>query len=228
MLIAALDPGKMHDSFGFVVIRVDEDSITVRAAREWKGRDYADVERTVAKYHLKHNFDHIVVVEQNNIGVHVIETLIRQYNLPIVAVFTSKNIKDNKKVMSAKTMDKNMMANYIATLMKHTDEDGNPDPKLKFPKNGSKDMKELERQVAIFAEHRTESGNVSYHASGQEHDDLAMALMLAVHIGRYYIRRDEDTEIKVFTKNIIEDYDDELGTGVPLGAVSKGRFVLMP
>ncbi len=228
MLIAALDPGKMKDSFGFVVIRVDEDSITVRAAREWKGRDYADVERTVAKYHLKHNFDHIVV-EQNSIGVHVVEVLIRQYNLPIVAVTTSKNLKDNKKIMSAKVMDKNMMANYIATLMKNTDEDGDPDPILKFPINGSRDMKELERQVAIFAEHRTESGDVSYHASGQEHDDLAMALMLAVHIGRYYIRKEEDTEIHVATKNISEDsYDDGLGTGVPLGAVSKGRFVLMP
>jgi len=228
MLIAALDPGKMKDSFGFVVIRVDEDSITVRAAREWKGRDYADVERTVAKYHLKHNFDHIVV-EQNSIGVHVIEVLKRQYNLPIVSVTTSKNLKDNKKIMSAKTMDKNQMANYIATLMKHTDEDGELDPLLKFPKNGGKDMKELERQVAIFAEHRTESGNVSYHATGSEHDDLAMALMLACHIGRYYIRREEDTNIHIATKNISDDsYDDGLGTGVPLGAIPKGRYVMMP
>ena len=77
MLIAACDPGKIHDSFGFVVIRVDDEVIHVRTARRWLGRDYTDVERTIAKFHMKHNFDH-VVVEQNSMGVHVVESLIRQ------------------------------------------------------------------------------------------------------------------------------------------------------
>ena len=219
LLIAACDPGKIRDSFGFVVIRVDEDDIKVRAVKRWLGRDYTDVERTIAKYHMKHNFDHIVV-EQNNTGIHVIEVLKRQYNLPVVAVVTSNNLKDNKKVASARVMDKNLMANYIAGLMM--------DHKIKFPASGGKDMKELERQIAIFAEHRTEAGNVAYYAPGNEHDDLAMALMLAIHIGKYYLRSDDDTAIHVASKPIIADDEDILGTGVPSGAILKEKYVIQP
>ena len=219
MLIAACDPGKIRDSFGFVVIRVDNDDIKVRAVKRWLGRDYTDVERTIAKFHLKHHFDHIVV-EQNNTGIHVIEVLKRKYNLPIVAVITSNNLKDNKKVASARVMDKNLMANYIAGLMK--------DHKIKFPASGGTDMRELERQIAIFAEHRTEAGNVAYYAPGNEHDDLAMALMLAIHIGKYYLRGDDATSIHAVSKPIIPPVDDLLGTGIPVGAILKGSYTRMP
>ena len=221
MLIAACDPGKIHDSFGFVVIRVDDKVIHVRTARRWLGRDYTDVERTIAKFHMKHNFDH-VVVEQNSMGVHVVESLIRQYNLPVISVTTSANLKDNKKIISARVMDKNQMALYIAKLMK--------DKLIKFPSGKkTKDLAELERQIAIFAEHRTESGKaLSYYAPGNEHDDLAMALMLAVHIGRYYLRNEDDTRIHAYSKPIMGEEEDLLGTGVPAGAISKGRFVLQP
>ena len=213
--------GKIRDSFGFVVIRVDKDSIVVRTARRWQGRDYTDVERTIAKYHLKHNFDHIVV-EQNNTGIHVIEVLKRQYNLPIISVTTSKDLKDNKKIISARVMDKNQMANYIATLMR--------DKKISFPRgNVSKDLRELERQIAIFAEHRTESGKgLSYYAPGQEHDDLAMAFMLAIHIAKYYLREDETSRIGAASKAIDYGEFDMLGSGIPEGGISKGRAVMMP
>ena len=221
MLIAACDPGKIRDSFGFVVIRVDKDDIVVRTARRWQGRDYTDVERTIAKYHLKHNFDHIVV-EQNNTGIHVIEILVRQYHLPIISVTTSKDLKDAKKIVSARVMDKNQMANYIATMMR--------DKKIKFPRgNMSKDLRELERQIAIFAEHRTESGKgLSYYAPGQEHDDLAMAFMLAIHIGRYYLREESETRIGAASKAIDYGEVDILGSGIPEGGISKGRAVMMP
>ena len=133
MLIAAGYPGKLSDSFAFVVIRVDKENIIVRAAKRWLGLEYTDVEQQIAKFHLKHNFDHIVI-EQNNTGIHVIEVLRRQYNLPIIPVTTTKNLKDNKKIMSARVMDKNMMAMYNANLMN--------DHKIKYPTTGSKAMKE--------------------------------------------------------------------------------------
>ena len=198
---------------------MNKDNITVRAAKRWLGVDYTDVEEQIAKFHLKHNFDHIVI-EQNNTGIHVIEVLRRQYNLPIIPVTTTKNLKDNKKIMSARVMDKNMMAMYIANLMN--------DNKIKFPPTGSKDMKELERQIAIFAEHRTEAGNVQYYAPGNEHDDLAMAFMLAIHIARYYMRN-EDTSIRVSSKRItLFDDEDILGSAIPAGSVLKGRSIVMP
>ena len=230
MLIAACDPGKIRDSFGFVVIRVNDDfPIEVRTAKRWHGRDYADVERTIAKFHLKHNFDHIVV-EQNNVGIHVVESLVKQYKLPIIAVTTSKDLKDNKKIIAARVMDKNQTSLYIAKLMKNTDEDGDLNPLIKFPRGQkSKDLRELERQVAIFAEHRTESGKgLSYYAPGQEHDDLAMAFMLAIHIAKYYLREDEETRIGAASKAIDYGEIDILGSGIPEGGISKGRAVVMP
>ena len=118
MLIAAGDPGKIRSSFAFVVIRVNEDDISVRAAKRWLNKDYTDVEREIAKYHMKHNFDHIVI-EQNNTGIHVIEVLNIQYNLPIISVVTSNNLKDNKKVASARLIDNNQMSNYIPNLIKN-------------------------------------------------------------------------------------------------------------
>ena len=66
MLIAACDPGKIRDSFAFVVIEPQADYFIVKAAKRWLGRDYMDIEKQIAKYHVKHNFDHIVV-EQNKI-----------------------------------------------------------------------------------------------------------------------------------------------------------------
>jgi len=38
----------------------------------------------------------------------------------------------------------------------------------------SEDMLELKRQIAIFTEHKTEAGSISYYAPGSEHDDGVM------------------------------------------------------
>ena len=62
-----------------------------------------------------------------------------------------------------------------------------------FPidENYSPDMLELKRQIAIFAEHKTESGSVSYYAPSSEHDDGVMALMINIQKVKQYLNLGE-------------------------------------
>ena len=54
--------------------------------------------------------------------------------------------------------------------------------------NCSADMLELKRQIAIFAEHKTEAGSVSCYAPGSEHDDGVMALMINIQKVKQYLK----------------------------------------
>ena len=48
-------------------------------------------------------------------------------------------------------------------------------------------MKELEDQIALYAEKTTEAGGVNYFAPGDELDDLTKALMIAVFAARPFM-----------------------------------------
>ena len=50
---------------------------------------------------------------------------------------------------------------------------------IEFPPNPTVQMQELESQMSIFTEHKTESGNIDYFAPGDEYDNLVKSLMIA-------------------------------------------------
>lgn len=79
-------------------------------------------------------------------------------------------------------MDKNENVKWFLNM--------NAEHRIIFPvdKNCSPDMLELKRQIAIFAEHKTEAGSVSYYAPGSEHDDGVMALMINIQKVKQYLR----------------------------------------
>lgn len=168
--IAGLDPGKHLDAFAFVGTEVTEGVMRVKGAKRWMGRNYLQVEDELAGIHAKSPFD-MYVLELNNTGTHVYEVLVDQKHLPVIPVVTTKDVKDLAKKHDGRTMDKNEMVR----LMAHWFLDGS----IVFPVNKTPELMELERQLKIFAEHKTETGSVSYRAEGSEHDDLVMALMLA-------------------------------------------------
>jgi len=217
IIIAACDPGKIRDSFGFVIIEIKNGKIYLRGAERWLGRPYKKIVEKIVQYNEEFEFNRIVV-ERNNVGEFVIEEFKLEYKTPVMPVITSKNLKDQKKIRSLKVMDKNEMVNFIASLKQ--------EHKIRFPKYCSKDMKELKRQISIFAEHRTESGQVSYYAEGKEHDDLVMAFMLACFVGRRYLRG--RPKRVVMNKKFRYDMHDNLGSGIPQGARLLGRTVFMP
>ena len=206
--IAGLDSGKSRDSSALVAVSVQDDKIKILNAKRWLGRNYLDVEAEIAKIHAQKPFN-FVMIEINSVGVHVYEVLKYKYNLPAFAVTTSKDIKDAKKAAGEKVMDKNAMVKLML--------DWFAEERLIFPVNSNAELDELKRQLSIFAEHKTDAGNVSYYAEGSEHDDLVMALMLACFKARPYLAARKH-HLVVATKKFSSSSrfnDGIVGSGIP-------------
>ncbi|MAF35496.1 hypothetical protein CL622_00040 [archaeon] len=210
MRIAGLDPGKKRDSFSFVGIEIKNDNIYVLGVKNWLHRNYIDVEQDIANIDIDKHFDHYVL-EINNTGEHVWESLAYQHRLQnVIPVFTSRELKDQKKIAAGKVMSKNEMVVWMARMFQSN--------RIKFPTKTTEGIEELKRQLTIFTEHISEAGQHSFYAEGNEHDDTVMALMLACFIGRHYIKRQEVPQQKMTSATKRFGYEtklDELGTGVP-------------
>ncbi len=226
--IGAGDPGKMRDSFGYLVgdIDIEKGEVRIRKAKRWLGRTYKKVVQYIADDYEKNKLKHLVI-ERNNTGEMVIEEFRMVYRIPAIPIVTSKNLKSQDKINDVKVMDKNEMVKYYNQLKKQF--------KVKFPnkfksEEDKENFEELKRQIAIFAEHRTESGTFSYYAPGDEHDDMVMALLLLLHMARYYLR-EKGTGIGVASRtysNRDPDQMELLGSGVPAHATVKYRSVTQP
>ena len=176
MKVLALDPGKQKDSFGVVAAKRENGIIYVLNAQRFLGMKYLEVEEHITNLYKNHQYDY-VVLELNNTGHHVIEVLERN-GVPITPVTTIANIKDPKKKYDPQKMEKNEIVKQMMSLFQEN--------KIVFPVRSNPELDELKRQLSIFSEIKTEAGNVSYRAEGQEHDDLVMALMLAIWKLRVY------------------------------------------
>ena len=222
MRIAGIDSGKQRDSFAFVGIEIKNNDIYVLGDKTWIQRKYIEVENLIANIHDTKPFD-FYVVEVNNTGEHVYEELKYRHKIPnVIPVFTTATVKDQMKIATGKAMPKNQMVIYMARMFQ--------DNRIKFPSKTNKHIEELKRQISNFAEHITEAGNASYYAEGTEHDDTVMALMLAIFIGRHYIKYQEgfSTQLKVESKKFTGIEKDLLGSGVPSGMEILDRATYTP
>ena len=222
MRIAGIDSGKQRDSFAFVGIEIKNDDIYVLGVKTWIQRKYIEVENLIANIHDTKPFN-FYVVEVNNTGEHVYEELKYRHKIPnVIPVFTTASVKDQNKIATGKAMPKNQMVLYMARMFQNN--------RIKFPSKTNKHIEELKRQISNFSEHITEAGNASYYAEGIEHDDTVMALMLAIFIGRHYIKNNEgfQTALKVESRKYDGGELDLLGSGVPNGMEILGRSVYTP
>ena len=218
--ISSLDPGKQKDSFAMVKILVREKKIYVIGAKRWVGREYIQVEEEIAQMHLTNPAD-LYVVENNNVGTHVYEVLLYQKHLPVIAVWTSKNIKNPENHRN--TMDKNDMVQWMLAMKQSH--------KIIFSKKATMEIRELKRQLSIFAEKKSETGLVSYGAEGREHDDYVMALMFACFAARKrFFRPGSGRHFSASTKGIRQDHYafDYPEIGVNRGMESLGRTAYIP
>ena len=223
MRIAGIDSGKQRDSFAFVGIEIKNDNIFVLGVKTWIGWKYLEVENLIANIHDSQPFN-FYVIEINNTGEHVYEELKYRHKIPnIVPVFTTAELKDQIKIAAGKVMPKNQMVRYMSSMFQAN--------RIKFPTKTNPHIEELKRQISNYSEHITEAGNVSYYAEGTEHDDTVMALMLAIFVGRHYIKKHEggQTKTSVESKKFNMGSDkDMLGTGVPQGMERLDLSVHMP
>lgn len=192
MRLGAGDPGKHRDAFAEVVavIPPEQNKLQIKAAKRWTtppgvsvsgmGPFYLNVEEKIAEQHRNKPFD-AFILEINNTGTHVYEELRFRQNMPVVPVTTTRQLVNLDKKFDPERMDKNETVG-VAIMW-------NENGTMEFPRTLTPELVELQRQLSIFAEHKTEeAGNVSYRAPGSEHDDLVMALLLIVHHAKRILR----------------------------------------
>ena len=224
MRIAGIDSGKRRDSFAFVGIEIKNNNVYVIGCKTWLGRNYLEVENLIANIHDSKPFDYYSI-EVNASGEHVFEELKYRHRIPnVIPLFTTREVKDQSKINSGRILPKNQMTMWLSRMFQQN--------RIKFPKNSTKDIDELKRQISIFSEVITESGSVSYRAEGQEHDDTVMALMLACFIGRNFIKGNEGftQPLQVVSRKyaINGEEEDVWGSGVPNNVEVTGREVYLP
>lgn len=174
MRILGLDPGKNTDPFGAVLIEADRTSILVKGCTQWKNVPYPVVEEKINHYFNEMKIDKIIV-ESNSMGDHVIDSLRRNYNLPVAKVFTGAH----KLKTTPGVMDKIDMTMWMNRLIQNATE--GKTPYMKIVESESEMMKELNRQWAVFGEYHKNK----FEAPSGGHDDLVMAMMVACYYARY-------------------------------------------
>lgn len=207
MRILGCDPGKNTDPFAVVLIETTKNSILVKGCTQWKGVSYPIVEQKIKDYFTTMRIDKIVV-ESNSMGDHVIDSLRRNNNLPVAKVFTGKHgIKQ-----TAGIMDKIDMTMWMNRLIQNGSE--GKTPTLKFVDSDSEEMKELNRQWAVFGEYHKNR----FEAPAGGHDDLVMAMMIACYYARHHVLTVFDSIITDSMKYNPSRKDD-FKTVLPNGAI---------
>ncbi len=212
------DPGKMKSSFGCVYMNVMPNQLRVMGAKRFGGKtdstqstqkiDYTEIEAWFNQKHKELDL-HYVPIETNNTGNHVLDDFHRFYpDVPVFPINTVGKANDPTKLASGHTMVKS----DAALLTKKMKDAGI----LIFPEETTPELEELKRQMETFLPKVTPSGEVSYHAEGNNQDDLVMALIFDVHIGYRFLSSGQRIFLNarsVEKDNILKVLNDENAEG---------------
>jgi len=170
---------KLRNSIGAVGIEVDpvKQEVLVKMARHWDRLHINDIAPGIAYMYSQFEWSNTII--DVSVGEHIIQSLRRIAKIPIRIIFIKKKITDTSEIRRVKKLDLTEMVQFmLQQKLIH---------KIKFPKKISPYMKELEDQIALYAEKTTEAGGVNYFAPGDELDDLTKALMIAVFAARPFM-----------------------------------------
>lgn len=178
--LVSLAHSKHRNAIGLVGIEVDaiKQEISIRLAKQWPRKNLNDIAPEVAEMYKKFQWFNTVIDFQ--VGDHVIQGLRRAGGMPIKIIHIQKKVKDHLEIERVRTMDIIEQTQFMLQMkLAH---------KLVFPTNPTKDMSELEAQVALFAEHKTESGGIDYYVPGDGFDNLTKALIIDCFAARPYMQ----------------------------------------
>jgi len=183
--IATLSYSKFRDQFGLVVIEADatEQIARVGLAIFWDRKEINSIPNKINSLYKKIDWDSTYVDQK--VGEHIIDDLKKSISINIIN--TKKDLLDPEEIHEIKTMDMTEIVQFTYGLkLEH---------RIKFPEQPTKNMQELERQVSMFTENKTEQGNITYHATGDEHDSLVRALLMCIFAARDYLTEKNDEPI---------------------------------
>ena len=179
--IATLSYSKFRDQFGLVVIEADAEEQIARVglAKFWDRKKINSIPSKINLLYEKIKWDSTYVDQK--VGEHIIDDLKR--TLPIYVINTKKDLLDPEDIHKLEVMDMTEIVQFTYSLkIEH---------RIKFPEIPTKNMQELERQVSMFTENKTEQGNITYYATGDEHDSLVRALLMCIFAARDYLTEKE-------------------------------------
>lgn len=208
--IVALAHSKHRNAIGLVGIEVDpvKQEITLRLAKQWPRKKINDIAPQVAELYKKHQWFNTVIDFQ--VGDHVIQGLRRAGGMPIKIIHIQKKVKDHLEIERVKTMDIIEQTQFMLQMkLAH---------KIIFPKTPTPAMSQLEAQVALFSEHKTESGSIDYYAPGDEFDNLTKALIIACFAARPYMQ----ASTKIIGGPLIRRGKPEEGFPISIDITSRG------
>lgn len=219
--IGSGDPGRFKDAFAFVLTRflTREKIIQVIGAFGWKDREYPEIERQIAAIHRERALD-FFVCERNNTGIHVIESLVKIHQIPVIGITSSNEIKSRKIQQQGRTMDKVEHVGWINSKRQKG--------QILFPKEKTPGILTLIAQLNTFTRHTTPAGKTTYRAEGQNPDDFAMAFMVNTFFIRRKLMKEGYKKRIIMSKKIDFGDTDIYGTGVPEGAIVTGKTIDYP
>lgn len=192
--LAAVAHSKHRNALGLVGIEINSEKrkISIRLAKEWSREQINIIPDEIERIYRKVAWDYTYIDQLT--GQHFIQTLKHEKNLSLKIINTQKNVKNPETIEHATVMDKIEMMQFMVTLkLNH---------QLAFPMVPSATMKKLESQIALFTEHKTETGNLDYFAPGDEKDHLVKALLIACFGARKYI---DGNSLKFWSLDEIDD-----------------------
>lgn len=172
--IGVMDPASVEDSFAFLGCRFHDRKLYVIGANRYQGK-YSDIEDNIYKnIHLITPFN-LYVVEQNSVGLRVIDEF-RRKGMVVQGITTT----GGKTQSTDETMNKEEAINNAIRMI--------DDGVIIFPKEPTAEILEVERQLKIYSGHRSKktlnTGKMDYGAPSGDHDDYVSCILLAVHLGQ--------------------------------------------
>ena len=173
--IVGVAHSKLRNSIGCVGIEVDPIAqiCYVKMAKHWPREDLNKIAPELSSMYQEHQWSNTVVDQM--VGEHLIQGF-RRGGLPLKIIFIKKKVTEVSEIRRVKSLDLIEMVQFtLQQKLVH---------KIKFVGKPSPTMKELEDQIALYAEKTTEAGGVDYYAPGDELDDLTKGLMIALFAAR--------------------------------------------
>jgi len=177
--LAATAHSKHRNAIGLVGVEIDPKlkKVYVKLARQWSRSMISEIPNEISKLYIKVKWGDTYIDQQT--GQHFISDLKRIHHIPLKIISTQKNLKDPDEIERIKIMDKIEMTQFMLSLRQNH--------QVEFPANPSDTMQELESQMPLYSEHKTEAGNVDYYAPGDEKDNLTKALLICCFAARKYL-----------------------------------------
>ena len=179
--IATYDPSSGGDYFGMLTAEVNPKEILLTDAKGWNKSDFAEnsdffgqVEAKIVGYNQRFKFDYNIV-EKNNIGATVINSLRFRHGLRVMAITTSNNMTSESVLREGKSYNKNDAIAWTLRLQKMG--------VIKFPKEMTAGLKMMSQQLDNFGAKTSSDGKTKYEAL-TGHDDLVTCLNILVNFAK--------------------------------------------